>query len=280
MWHWWERSDPTRLAAVPGLIGEPSLNDPKRPKSPVFIEDESSGLPKLTSNCPRTLKDLIDMMGAAKEAQWGDQDQSEHSSTGFPALGDNFFEDDSDASSDLGDEQSDELHDTHDLKERIGEQRVLVQPATHNQDSLDPIDKQGASDNIFSSTVGPSSDMLAPIVKVSHEYDRIALNNQSIEFAERWQLGDLHDNSEILCKQSLDVVTKPKQHNRLPKSDGALNVPIGGVLHGTGESPPRRGKTFAGWIHFEVAGLISKYLISFLSSTQLSLITSISAYPC
>lgn len=37
--------------------------------------------------------------------------------------------------------------------------------------------------------VGPSSDMLAPVVGVTHDFDAIMLNHQSISLAKGWELG-------------------------------------------------------------------------------------------
>jgi hypothetical protein len=37
--------------------------------------------------------------------------------------------------------------------------------------------------------VGPSSDMLAPVVSVTHDYDSIMLNHQSTFLAKGWELG-------------------------------------------------------------------------------------------
>lgn len=204
MWHWWERSDPTRLAAVPGLIGEPSLNDPKKAKSPPTsgVDGEGGALPHLAStNCPRTLKDLIKMTGAAKEAQWGEHDESDASSTGFPgALGGNFFEDDSDASSDSGDEPLDEVAEVTESKRQQKDmygsyfdahQRPVAQSSDASQGTSEQTSKEDdAVHGGFSPAGGPASDMLTPVVKVSHQYDRLALNSQSAELAMGWELGD------------------------------------------------------------------------------------------
>jgi hypothetical protein len=202
MWRWWERSDPVRLAAVPGLIGEPSLNDPKKQESTVYLSvaNESSSLPTRSSaNCPRTLKDLLAMTGAAKEAQWGEQDESEASSTGVPALGSNFFEDDSDVSSELGEDQAEDVAEASGSKipKRVYEsyesyQRSLVEALAGSQKTLDQSEKEGVADGVFSRTVGPASDMLSPLVKICRQYDKWALNHQSPDLARDWKLGDFN----------------------------------------------------------------------------------------
>lgn len=204
MWRRWERSDPARFAAVPGLIGEPSLADPKKQESSGYmgVTDEGTSVSMVsTAECPRTLKDLLAMTGAAKEAEWGEQDESGASSTGFPALVNNFFEDDSEGSSDSGEEQSEEIAETPGSKNQkrmydnyfSGYQRPLVEPLTRSQGTLDQTENEDvAADGVFSPTVGSASEMLSPLVKVSHAYDQIALNNQSPELAAGWKLGDFN----------------------------------------------------------------------------------------
>ena len=217
MWHWWERSDPTRLAAIPGMIGEPSLNDSKlwRDYSVAGSVGVTRNSPTLTStNCPRTLKDLVNMTNAAKEAQWGEHDESDASSTGFPALGGNFFEDDSDASSDSGDEPVEEGAEVSESKRPPKDffgsyfgthQRPLPLPSDASHTSK----REDAPTGVFSSTVGPASDMLTPQVKVSREFDRIALNRQSPDLALGWELGDLSVGSKNGHHHPFDVSRAP-----------------------------------------------------------------------
>ena len=197
MWHWWERSDPTRLAAVPGLIGEPSPNESK--KTTVSSESTDGGAKLPTSNCPRTLKDLVQMTGAAKEAQWGEHDGSDASSTSFPSLGRNFFEDDSDASSDSADEPLEEVAEVSDSKRQPKDtgnffdthQRPVAQSSDISQGASELGSKgDDVAEGVFNPSVGPDSDVLTPMVKISHEYDRLALNSQSAELATGWRLGD------------------------------------------------------------------------------------------
>ena len=203
MWHWWECSDPTRLSAIPGLIGEPSVNDPKKSKS---ISNMSTGevTGRLPTTCsPRTLKDLLIMTKAAKEAQWGQHDESDASSTGFPTLGGNFFEDDSDASSESADESLEERVEVSELKRQPKDyfgnyfdtrQRPAPVPLSSDiskETSVQASRGDDAPSRVFSPSVGPVSDMLTPLVKVSHEFDRIALSGQSPDLALGWELGDL-----------------------------------------------------------------------------------------
>lgn len=208
MWHWWESSDLTRLASVPGLIGEGSV-----PNSPI-------------SNCPRTLNDLTKMICAAKEAQWGEHDESDVSSTGFPASG-NFFEDESDA-----DASSDSGEDTlvDDFAE-VSESKRLPQSEFPNpiDDHFQPmvlssellqgerledasrIDVIGAESSL-NPAVGPSSDMLTPVVKVSHSYDRVALNSQNRSLALGWKLGDFIVPVNILGPEGVLAMETKTNH--------------------------------------------------------------------
>lgn len=176
------------------------MKDPK--KIIAGSADEVSGLSNLPStNCPRTLKDLVNMTRAAKEAQWGEHDESDASSTGFPALGSNFFEDDSDVSSDSADERSGEVAEVSESKRKQKDlygnyfdahQRPVAQSSDISLGTSEPTSKGDETvEGVFTPAVGPASDMLTPMVKVSHEYDRLALNNQSPDLATGWKLGDL-----------------------------------------------------------------------------------------
>jgi hypothetical protein len=200
MWHWWERSDPTRMSAIPGLIGEPSVNDPKKSRR-LSITGAGDVTGTLATGCPRTLKDLMNMTKAAKEAQWGEHDESDASSTGFPALGGNFFEDDSDASSESADEPLEEGGEVTESKRQPKDsfgsyfetrQRPVPLSSDISQETPEQASRgDDAPNGVFSPSVGPASDMLTPLVKVSHAYDRIALSGQSPDLALGWELGDL-----------------------------------------------------------------------------------------
>jgi len=210
------------------MIGEPSLNDPKKSNSLSILE--TGNVPNLTpTNCPRTLKDLMKMTGAAKEAQWGEHDESDASSTGFPALGSNFFEEESDASSDSGDEPVDEGVEISETKRQqkdvygsyFDHQRPVVALSSDaSQGTSDQTSKgEEAPTGVFSPAVGPASDMLTPQVKFSHEYDRIALNSQSAELAIGWELGDLkvkaQYGSQPLDESQFPIESKTKRGKEL-----------------------------------------------------------------
>lgn len=177
------------------------------------------------------------MTGAAKEAQWGEHDESDASSTGFPALGNNFFEDDDEGSSDSGDEQAEEVAEASKNQKRIhdnyfsGYQRSLIEPLANNRDSLDQTEAEVDADDVFSRTVEPASDMLSPLVKVSRDYDQLSLNYQSRDLATGWKLGDFNVLSRIKHK---GFTEKQCSTQGVSVVDDAHNSP--GVLSKRGKS--------------------------------------------
>lgn len=192
MWHWWERSDPTRLPPMPDSIGEQPLSDSSGPLYSVDNVGGSAKSQKLsTANCPRTLKDLNDMVKTAKEAQWGEHNDSDHSSTGLPVLGENFFEDDSDMSSDVGEDHYDDGVDMQDASQT----KKSGAHGPSNRVVSTAVELMDRSENVmFNQVAGVSSDMLTSVVKITHTFDRVALNNQKKEYAELWMIGDPHMN--------------------------------------------------------------------------------------
>ena len=177
-WTWWEKSDPARpfqsSTTGPGL----NLQDGLSVKATATTRD-----------CPRTLQDLLNMAKAAKEAQWGkrDQDDSDASSVGFHVLDAKFFEDGSDGSSDSGDDESEDLTDG--AKEMYDNyfsdsHRLFVDTSLTTRESTE----QGSEERTpIDDHLGPSSDVRAPSVSVTNRFDRLSLNNQSIELAQRWK---------------------------------------------------------------------------------------------
>jgi hypothetical protein len=179
MWEWYEKRDPSRIASVPGLIGEPSLQDLFSQSGKDFDTDgennTATGIRK--SSSPRTLNDLVSMTVSAKEAQWGQQEESGEISTEFPALGNDFFEDDSNASSDSGAEH---FEDSTDKIE------YYTQPKDKSM-AREAMDISKITSPVSSDV---ASEMLTPSVKVSTAYINISLNHQTVELAKRWKLGD------------------------------------------------------------------------------------------
>jgi hypothetical protein len=207
VWKWWEKTDPARSAAsaVPGIIGE-LLQADNREESRPFAK----------RGCPRTLKDLKDMTVAAKEAQWGDQDESDASSTDFRVPGPSFFEDGSDGSSDSGDDEMDEkdMYESY-----FGEsQRPLLEASLPlNRDSPNG----HATDKKASDPVGPSSDSLSPCVIVTRQYDKLALSNQSIDLAIGWKLGTIFGcGSGGVSDEADAVLSEDKAASSLRLQDG------------------------------------------------------------
>lgn len=180
MWEWHEKRDPPRIASVPGLIGEPSIQDLFMQTGKHYdgdIENVASGL--RTSSSPRTLNDLLSMTISAKEAQWGQQDESGALSTEFPVFGSDFFDDDSNASSDSGADNFEDSIEKIDFDTQTKLKSALLASETmENNNISSPLNSDMAS------------EMLTPSVKVSKEYIKISLNNQCVELAKGWKLGD------------------------------------------------------------------------------------------
>ena len=180
MWEWYEKRDPSRMASVPGLIGEPSLQElfmQKGNRSDDEPENAASGI--LTSSSPRTLNDLFSMIESAKEAQWGEQGESGALSTEFPVFGNDFFDDDSNASSDSGAEHFEDSTD-----------KIEYETQAKFKSTLSANETTEVAKIAFPTNPDVASEMLTPSVKVSREYMKISLNNQCVELAVGWKLGD------------------------------------------------------------------------------------------
>jgi hypothetical protein len=200
MWSWWAQKDQTRSGTVPGYIGEPAVGATQHATIDGTANRES--LAASMSSHPRTMKELSSMTSAARASQWGEPGESETSSAGFPVLGTNFFDDDSDSTSESGvghdDEVADPSSSARDQKQMYdsyfrGYQRPLVEQAAPDPD--EPL--EGGRESDFRLVAVPSSGMLSPIVNVSHEFDRISLQNQSRELAQSWKLGDFKVTSGV-----------------------------------------------------------------------------------
>ena len=210
VWSWWKKNHPARLSIVPGLVGEAP---PKGSSGSIHgseystsqLEGPDSVDKPAQRRYPRTLRDLLDMTESAREAQWGDQDDSDVSSGGFQALGGNFFEEDSDASSDSGEEQPDDLADAKDSADMythyfgvsrrpLATARILSDASTSNDNDANAATGENAlQENI----VGISSDIISPVVKVLNGLNDLVLNRQSATLARGWRLGDIDRIEEI-----------------------------------------------------------------------------------
>ena len=167
--------------------------------SPLLSKDSQFSVNEHTSQkAPRTLKDLIDMVAASKEAQWGQDDDSAGVDASDSDI-DSLY--DYDDSSDEGGEESDDCRDIYG-KYFGGRQRPISVPvhspkiksdATSSRSPQESKDKPVASRKFSSAIDGqlnrPSMDLLSPIVSMTHD-DNYLFNGQSPELAERFLLGD------------------------------------------------------------------------------------------
>lgn len=196
VWSWWESKNPTkRSTSYPGIIRQSLSRDFDFSPSADVHEDmvETTKTNSVsTSAFPRSLKDLHVMTTAAREAQWGGT-EDEASSALAHLEGDSFFEDDSASSSDSGDEQNEDFlnnsegKDSKDLyTQYFGEYQ---QPHIALPEDELAMEQEGAG-----LQDGTASDMLAPYVKVTFEYDPLVLNRQSVMLAKAWKLGDITIN--------------------------------------------------------------------------------------
>lgn len=185
VWSWWENKNPSKRSMFPGMVGHSSIN-----AYSVSIDKRTA---KPASAFPRSLKDLHEMTMAAREAQWGGTEDG--ASTSLEHLeGDSFFEEDSASSSDSGDEQnedflSSEAKDSKDLyTQYFGEYQQPTLAVSDYGPALEQEEVVGGGGALQD---GTPSDMLAPFVKVTFEYDPLVLNRQSVMLAKGWKLGDI-----------------------------------------------------------------------------------------
>lgn len=188
MWQWWQKTDPSRLDNVPGIIGEPNINETSK-LNVRSSNEEVASKDSIVQIFPRTLKDLTDMIAAAKVAQWGEH-ESDASSTGFQATTDNFFDDDSTSSNSGNDDQP--LQEVATRSPMISSgKNVSIYHQQSNSDFNSSTQTLVENKTKGNNTAGPTSDTLSAVVKVTNQYDRIALNNQNKKLAMRWKLGDM-----------------------------------------------------------------------------------------
>eukprot|EP00934_Nitzschia_sp_Nitz4_P007756 Nitzschia sp. Nitz4//scaffold2_size372955//310412//314952//NITZ4_000461-RA/size372955-augustus-gene-0.391-mRNA-1//1//CDS//3329546892//7746//frame0 len=209
MWSWYQRMGTFR---EPGLsMGKVEVNSVHKGPDTGPVDSIPGQGDDVLGNVaprggPRTLKDLVNMTSAAKEAQWGGENASDESdSADSISDGDNFFEYESMASN-SSDEDDDGLPappPADDMYKRYfgGSQfkkgtLEMSDPATSHSPSktnqpAPPIRK-------IRNLPGPSSDMLAPVVSLVHKYDKDILSHQSIELAKGWELGPWFTESSEL----------------------------------------------------------------------------------
>ncbi len=189
VWSWWENKNSAKRSAFSGTVGHATVNSNS-------INDRDQENPPTTVRMgpafPRSLKDLHEMTAAARDAQWGGTEDGASSAIAH-LEGDSFFEHDSASSSDSGDEHNDDFmnsdaKDSKDLyTQYFGEYQQpafsLFEERTRLEEENEVV--EGALQD------GTPSDVLAPFVKITFEYDPLVLNRQSVVFAKDWKLGDI-----------------------------------------------------------------------------------------
>jgi len=215
MWTWFDRAAPARLSNIPSTItaAEKAFSDPgnsRDPGSSAGGQQHDLDL-EICREYPRSMKDLMDMTEAAKEAQWGDVDDSGAVVTvdeQDQSSGDNLFEYlstgsiSSDSEEDLPTEIADDGGGKR-FENYFGNfRRPLAEPSADSTKGIDDQERKAQSSRPGSpatakaQVVGPTSDILASKVHVTHDFDRLALNNQSANLAAEWVLGEWQHEDE------------------------------------------------------------------------------------
>lgn len=250
MWLWYDRASSSRLACIPSAINAPekAFSGSGNPDNAgVNGNHNTADLKVLISrDCPRTMKDLMDMTAAAKEAQWGEVNESgAESDDQEQSAGDNFFEymSTGSLSSDSDNEPADFSSMGGGKGSRIYEnyfgnyRRPVAEPSTGNSKISDEHEQQSLSSRGGSvQALGPSSDNLAPNVHVTHDFDKLALNSQSAQLAKDWELGQWQpDPADIVIvnQERLTKKTYFPDHNLENFREGMIDTP---------ESPGHRGQ--------------------------------------
>lgn len=139
---------------------------------------------------------------------------------------DNFFEDDSLGESSDSDNDNPGSPTTDDLYKKYFPSRAwkgLVQKGEQTGSTVrHPLSRSGSGHHI-ASLVGPSSDMLAPIVRVTHEYDAQMLSHQKIALAKGWKLGDWRSHV------SIDDKTFPSSTDESDRMSSPPRNPVHGM---------------------------------------------------
>ena len=170
------------------------------------------------------------------QVQWGDRNGSDGSDSddALSATAD-FFEDDSlddSNSSASGDEVP--LTPPSDLYSRyFGTQSGKINPEKVENDggSRPTSSESPGSTRKARQFVGPSSDMLSPVVCVTHRFDAMVLNRQSAALAKGWQLGGWDYNpDQAFGEYQLDM--RLEEEYKISREDES-HVPV--------VSPSRRG---------------------------------------
>ena len=206
MWSWYQRTDNIKVPQLPARLEQEGMRQVHNATASgstqllTTIDGASTRATVISKQGPRTLKELVSMISAAKDAQWGDEVASEGSdSNDILSGGGNFFEDDS-----LGSNSSDEDEDneglgnsqTEDVFRRHfggqdhlkGEVTIALQSPSQSVPPPSPM-SPSMTKKKFQPFAGPSSDILCPVVRLIRTYDQDILGNQSVALAEGWELG-------------------------------------------------------------------------------------------
>jgi len=196
MWNWYQKTDKIRLSSIPG--GQVDVISSSDPQALITSSKDSTDLVKryqiASSSGPRTLKELIDMTTAAKEAQWGEENNVKEDTL---SVMENFFEEDSlesisdDSGNDDDDDDDEMIQNTDEIYKRyfggrtwkgFSEMRTSMSQGTTIESNRSMLQRSMLS-------VGPSSDMLQPTVTITNPLNVAALDNQGILLAKGWKLG-------------------------------------------------------------------------------------------
>lgn len=98
-----------------------------------------------------------------------------------------------------------------------GEEKVNSHRRTHSDASASTPTKNTPE------IIGPSYEMLAPTVRVTRDFDKAIICNQSIELAQRWDLGRWEDLS---LSEALMSESKMAEYYELGGYDGGIPLQI------------------------------------------------------
>lgn len=144
---------------------------------------------------------LISNYSFSTQTQWGERNGLNGAdSDGTISSVENFFEDESlgSNSSDSEDDAAMTAPPAAEIYKRYFGERAWKGTVEKVQASNSPTHPQGSQSpepSTRSPFLGPSSDMLAPVVSVTHAYDSMMLNRQSMSLAKGWELGGWDANS-------------------------------------------------------------------------------------
>ncbi|KAG7356776.1 zinc-ribbon C4HC2 type domain containing protein [Nitzschia inconspicua] len=226
MWNWYQKTDMIRLSNVPGSqVDTASASNAKMLMSKTTSEsNEKLEMPNNSSG-PRSLKELKDMMAAAKEAEWGETNEASLTPDDGLSVLENFFEDeslDSNSSDSNDDETDDEDEDLPQPSDEIYKRYFGNRSWKGNQMQSSVASGKAMASAVQESrqrpSLGLSSEMLAPVVTVLR-CDREVMSGQRIDFAKRWKLGNWdhhHDETMIESQDMLEAKTKSLSKLNLP----------------------------------------------------------------